>query len=578
MKLAQIYLNMFLLMGCMAPIVAASAPDDTQLPTFRELFATVAATADSTITRGMSDQEILTRIVAYMPDIKIGITELPTKTLHIGQIEVPYDRGILDYLYTTLIDNNHYKDVVAKVRVKDSLCPEEQAFLAKRNVVTKQALEKILRQQLPADKLPRIGVVISGGGWRAAASTEAFLSSLNQTGLLDAVTYIATLSGSTWTLGPWMSSGKSFAQFSPDHQRRLLSGILQKSLTDQLKDLQTALPLVLESFLRKMAFDESPTVIDLYGMIIALSLYDDTQKKNFLTVDLAGQIPNCKDGQTPLPIYTCLVPDKKIKTWIEFTPFTIGSRDWGIDIPSWALGRKFKAGTSTTVTPELPISFLMGIWGSAISLSFEDMFKFTLDKLEPKILFEPIKILAEPEVFGDVRLFPAELRNFAQKMDGQVAAKKTMLTLVDAGLDYCLPLPPMIDPNRHVDIILMLDISGDVADKTQLMLAEADARAHNLPFPKIDYTNVASKPFSIFDDGPGSNAPIVIYLPLAKNPNFSQSFDPQQNLGVGGFLNTLNFVYSKDQLGLVRGLIDRSVRDAYPTIVQAITSTLQRKK
>ena len=67
------------------------------------------------------------------------------------------------------------------------------------------------------------------------------------------------------------------------------------------------------------------------------------------------------------------------------------------------------------------------------------------------------------------------------------AVKK--LFLVDAGLAFNSPYPPLLRPQRDVDLFLSFDFSQRFDDKTppffELLLAEEWAALNNIPFPPI---------------------------------------------------------------------------------------------
>jgi hypothetical protein len=69
---------------------------------------------------------------------------------------------------------------------------------AKKTVPALQKFREDNKIPLPNDRKPTIGIALSGGGWRAMLSSAAFLDGLSEIGLLDAVSYVAGLSGGSW--------------------------------------------------------------------------------------------------------------------------------------------------------------------------------------------------------------------------------------------------------------------------------------------------------------------------------------------------------------------------------------------
>ncbi|GLH01964.1 Phospholipase A2 [Gryllus bimaculatus] len=70
--------------------------------------------------------------------------------------------------------------------------------------------------------------------------------------------------------------------------------------------------------------------------------------------------------------------------------------------------------------------------------------------------------------------------------------------VVDAGLALNLPFPPLLRPQRGVDVYIAFDFSGRPSDDAspfeQVLLAENWARLHNLRFPPVE--KQASQPFT----------------------------------------------------------------------------------
>jgi hypothetical protein len=132
------------------------------------------------------------------------------------------------------LGNYPHKNDTAYVRVGSELPAEEIAAIeARQKNKVRPALEAILGKQLPADTKLTLGVCCSGGGYRAMIATLGFLTGLEKIGLLDATTYMAGLSGSTWLLGPWLYRNCRINDAKPvslTNYAKLLSAKTTKSL------------------------------------------------------------------------------------------------------------------------------------------------------------------------------------------------------------------------------------------------------------------------------------------------------------------------------------------------------------
>src|SRR5579871_5411386 len=100
--------------------------------------------------------------------------------------------------------DNPYAKTTASIRVGNDLHPQEQEYLRNRAPKIKSALERALELSLEEKDAPAISLICSGGGYRAMLGSMGAFSGLQKIGLLDAITYISSLSGSTWALGLWM--------------------------------------------------------------------------------------------------------------------------------------------------------------------------------------------------------------------------------------------------------------------------------------------------------------------------------------------------------------------------------------
>lgn len=489
---------------------------------------------------------------------------------------------LLENVYGLLSQENTYNNQKAYVRVCDettSMGYEEKKMITQRLKTCKAAIENLLGKKITSQQVPRMAVCCSGGGVRAAIATSGFLAGLEQEKVLPCVAYASELSGSTWTVAPWMYTNDDFCTFYPNLIKRITHGFLHTSPATGIKDLKNALPTIAYYFIKKLIFNEIPTVIDIYGYCLALTLFDEGLKDHYLTVDLADQKAFLQDGSRPFPLYSAVIPhdDNEHYSWVTFSPDETSILDFYTAVPTWSYGREFNKGASTTFAPPLTGGFLLGLWGSALSISCEEMYRMVLDSLEPKSLFKPLKQILESTTIGDTRMFPAEIRNVTYQMPQFPYTNEKRTTLVDAGLDFNIPLPPLLTHDRNIDIIIICDASGDVLGAPELQRAEKWANENNIPFPKIDYKGISDRPYTIFDDGKKSNAPIIVYVPMVYNPKYSTLFDPQESLGLGKFLNTLNFQYSEAQAYMLSGLFIEAIHELKPDLVKTIQTVVDRK-
>jgi hypothetical protein len=498
---------------------------------------------------------------------------------------------------------NRFRHAPASVRAGLDLPVEEQLLMQRRKTYTTPALEKFLGIALPEGQTLNIGFCGSGGGYRAMLSTVGFLNGASKIGLLDTVDYMSALSGSTWALGPWTSLDIPIDQFRAqliNKTQNMLSiagkEILPAPDHDQLLTLFKILQL-------KYLFHQAITSVDLWGAMIANKLFEGLSDRQ--NIYLSDQRKIIEDGKHIFPIYTAVHPLEKLNyDWFEFTPYEAGSTNLAAFTPIWAFGRKFLNGTSissTTVSgkqfaPEQTLGFYLGIFGSAFTVNLNEILDMmrqdeAVDNQDVNALEIKVKIieklassLAGIKDLRQARISPAQVMNFTHGLDGSPLKDLKKLTLVDAGLAFNLPLPPLLRPERQLDIIFIFDASADVGMAGELKKAERYARANNLPFPEIDYNQAKTQAISVFRDETNRKIPTIIYMPLIKDlslpsiasdPRFTD-FDPKACVEKD-YCSTFNFQYEQEEFETLTLLTEHNLADNRELIATVFTQALAVK-
>lgn len=492
-------------------------------------------------------------------------------------------------IYQLFLKADPYKNQKVLVRTWEqapTISTSEAAFLRARDIACHAEVEKIVGHPVALKHTPRIAFLGSGGGMRASVFTAGALKTFSENGLLNTMHYTGGVSGSTWTLLPWQASGKPFNQFYPIFINRVVNGIIPQALTQGVTNILCFAETIAETFLRTFAFLDVPSAIDIYGLLLGLGLLGDGTKVSYANTNLASLIPFVKDGKNPLPLCTALIPSTKDRLMldvVECTPLEVIDYSSNTAVPAWGCGRTFKDGVSTNVHPPLTLGFLMGIFGSAFTaVTLKEAWPAIISKLWPRELFAPLADLINETKIGDLRVFPAHVRNFSYGINGAENRSKLFNLWVDAGVSINIPIVPFLKQlERSIDIYVICDAGGDVKWSNIISESETYARQNNHSFPHCDSYQARKSTLSVFDDGPQSSAPIVIYLPMIKNSRYSDTFDPQDmmyNNTTGNFLSTDNFIYSKEQAELLAGLASFSASEAKEAIVNAIKTVVERKE
>ncbi|KKP35614.1 MAG: hypothetical protein UR26_C0003G0087 [candidate division TM6 bacterium GW2011_GWF2_32_72] len=564
------------------------------------------------------------------------------------------DVTLLDSIRANINSDNPYKTTVAYTRDESTLCSGESQFLDKRKPMAQEALVNFLGMDLGEKKL-NIAFCSSGGGYRAMICTLGFLRGAQEIGLLDCVTYISALSGSTWMLANWISSGKTLTDFSANllskvkdvaelkiGDKEILQVYPKPFKTMSARDFARSIKYAI---VPKILFGQNISFIDFYGAILAMNLLSDYP--NSQMVHLSDQVNKIKSGSLPFPIYTAVdaADDNNLK-WTAFTPFEVAYSNVGV--PTWSFGRRFKNGISIDFAPEQSMGYFMGIWGSAFEVNMRFMLKYTFGKdyfdysLEDMIndvkkalvnalcnkldlakdiisetkqlnvdllrttlseidltnIFEnlvlgamknvssesiDVKNLLTPALhtastgvakteFGNIRPIPAKLASIIDSIKNWLG--------IDAGLDFNLPIFPLLHKSRKIDVIFIFDNSTSIENAHELKLAEDFCRKQGLKFPKINYEGIDKRAMSIFVDKDDSAVPMVIYMPRINEENKykynGQIFNPEKCIKEG-YCGSFKFHYPKNNFEELSGLTYFNMTQNKDKIIQALRDALSRK-
>jgi len=463
-----------------------------------------------------------------------------------------------------------YANVQAVVRKGSDLCSDEVASIANRSVKNKFALEAVLKQSLDKDYVPRIGFCTSGGGVRAALCAFGFMEGLQHIGLLDAVAYAAAISGSTWTLSSFLQAGKPITSFREDFLKAVTSEHMFYPNT------------VVDSFLQKIVYKQPLDIVDLYGVYLANKFFrdipTDLERQRLWFSEFRNKV---RDGSWFFPLCTAIEisQSKKNPAWFTFTPYEVGSDQLGLYIPTWALGRKFVRGVSAADNnpPELRLGYLMGIWGSALSGTFKQLYDNSAKNIIGQTGIGQLIETVLKKTVGPLQIAPVKVSNPFYESGQASYAHIEELTFMDSGYAYNIPLLPLMNKKRGIDIIFMVDASASLF-KGEKAHALRNAESHmvelGLKFPRIDYTHITQRAVNVFTDA-DPETPIIVYVIPAKNNNRPEFGDPETYFA--STYATANFSYSRAHAERLIDLMRYNIIDNKDIIVDAIKQKINQK-
>lgn len=549
--------------------------------------------ADYLDTMKSTYQSVLARLQAVSESTKQGAAALNEKANAFGAKTKKFfsdasEVGLGTKIKTSLrkqmniARENVYAHEVATVRVGNDLSPGERDFLLKREPKVRVALETMLEESLTNKTVPTISIIMSGGGYRAMLGAVGFLAGAEKIGLLNATTYLSTLSGSTWAVAPWIAMGMSLTDY-----KEYVSQEITQNITTINSDEAGLVASILG---QKIVFREPITSVDIYGSLLANRLLADFGERRQL-VRLSDLHERIRNADYPYPLFTAI--DARMRAaqdpaWFEFSPHEIGCAEFGAYIPTWAYGRKFDAGTSINFAPEQSLGFQLGTFGSAFGVHVEYMWNHIASKL-PSSWFKGLMTQIVKKNAGK-RMFWAALPNYMFGMKKQEVSERKYLKLVDAGLAFNLPYPPVSGERseRKSDVLVFCDMSATGKGEA-LKKAEQYAQSRGLKFPVIDYADIQYKTISVFKDNTDSSLPVVIYMPRfcdqllwqknKSNPLLSkyqsiENFDVE-NCVKKGFCRTLNFEYTREQSQQLIDLMEFNVMVNKDIILETIYSIVK---
>ena len=488
---------------------------------------------------------------------------LPIKKKIAGAVE-SLDEAVLGQFRRKNLYKYSQLPKTAIVRQSTSLPDQELAFIAQRKQKVKPALEKLLGMTLSDNEVPTITVAGSGGGFRAMLGFLGLLEGAQAEDLFDTISHASALSGSTWTLGPWYSSGWSLEEF----KKRLLGKI-----ATNLMDFKPNVSDFIDHLLMRIAFKQPITAVNIYARILAYNLLDDLPGGPF-DIYLHDQQKTIQNGEKPLPIYTA-ISTKLPYQWVEFTPYEMGGDYFGGYIPTRAFGAPFLNGVMQYQTPLYSLAFILAICGSAFSARLSQIVDELGRKIPIKAIRESLSERSQDLPFGKFRIASAEVFNWTWGMRPLPRSQQKTIKLIDGGIWYNFGLEALYRRNPH--FIIIGDYSDTKKPGDMLRRAEQDLKERGFKVPTISYEGLEKKTFAIFKDPNDKNVPVIIYFPHTAVPPES-TFDPQ--ICGPSWCSTFNFQYAADNANQLIDLAKYRVSAAMPDIKEAFKEWVeaQRKK
>lgn len=397
------------------------------------------------------------------------------------------------------------------IREASSLSDNETAWLPIRRNQTVSAMKTLLAGMnitgLDTDtyisnaasnnvsNLPNIGIAVSGGGYRAmlngAGAIAAFdnrtthnsTAAASLSGLLQSATYLAGLSGGSWLVGSLYTNNFSSIEniISSDTSAddsgslwQLGNSILEGPSTSGIQLLGTAdyYKTLVDEVDDKGDAGYNTTLTDYWGRALSFQLVNASDGGPGYTFSSIQDDTWFTSGNAPMPI---LITDSRApgevlvegnSTIYEINPWELGTFDptTYAFAPLRYLGSNFSAG----VIPENGLcvrgfdnaGFMMG---TSSTLFNEFILELNTTGLSG-VLYDAAEALLTKfgESENDIADYPNPFYHFNNATNN--VTNTDQLTLTDGGEDgQNIPLVPLLQPFRNVDVIFAIDSSADTS-------------------------------------------------------------------------------------------------------------------
>ncbi|KAF1956910.1 hypothetical protein CC80DRAFT_412145 [Byssothecium circinans] len=397
------------------------------------------------------------------------------------------------------------------VRVANDMSDEEKSWLQKRRPNTVQPMKDFLgraningfdaakyieKYKDDASALPNIGLAFSGGGYRAmlngGGAFAAFDSRTpNSTvagklgGLLQSATYVAGLSGGGWLLGSIYANNFTSVQSIIDKNNNgdiwqlsnsifvgpKTGGVQILSQVDYYKNLVETV-----ASKERAVGTYNTSLTDYWARALSFQFVAATDGGPGYTWSSIQDDNDFKNANAPFPMLVALerAPGETLlstsATNIEFNPYEMGSYDptlYGF-APLKYIGSNFTGGSvpdgQQCVRGFDNVGFVMGTSSSLFNQILLNVGGLGVPDFLQNAVTGVLSTISRND--NDIADYtPNPFLHYNNRTNPSAQANR--LTLVDGGEDLQnLPLIPLIQPQRKVDVIFAVDSSADTVQPT----------------------------------------------------------------------------------------------------------------
>ena len=431
-------------------------------------------------------------------------------------------------------------------------------FLGRVNIPNFDANAFMDRVSSNASELPNIGLAFSGGGWRAllngAGAVKAFDSRTENAtaegrlgGLLQSATYVAGLSGGSWLVGSLYVNNFTTVtdlQSGSGSVWEFGNSVVQGPSSDGIQLFSTAeyYGQINSAIQGKRDAGYDASITDIWGRALSYQLVNASDGGPSYTWSSIALMEEFQQANQPFPIIIAdaRAPGERIislnASVYEFNPFEMGTWDptaFGF-VPLQYVGTNMTNGSVTDgaqcVVGFDNVGYVMGTSSSLFNQILLNLNSTGVDIPQSILTLIQGALSGLSQDNNDIADYSPN-PFFAHRPGENPNAEQERLTLVDGGEDLQnIPLHPLIQPERHVDVIFAIDASADTLTtwpNGTAMVATYERTqgeiSNGTGFPSIPDQNtfinlgLNTRP-TFFGCDPnnmtdGINSPLIVYIP-----------------------------------------------------------------
>ena len=410
----------------------------------------------------------------------------------------------------------------------------------------------ISNHRINVTALPNIALAVSGGGYRALLNGGGALQAFdgredNSTtaghlgGLLQSATYLAGLSGGGWLVGSiFVNNFSTISGLQGGPTWQFGNSILKGPDSSKIQAISTAqyFDTIQDEVDKKKSNGFNTSITDYWGRALSYQLVNAPDGGPAFTWSSIQLQESFANAQSPFPILVSdsRYPNEKLissnTTIYEFNPFEMGTADptdFGF-VPIEYLGSNFSGGQIVEGTDCVRgfdnVGYVMGTSSSLFNQFLLQVNQSSLPDVAKTFLNKVLGNLDQSN--SDIADYnPNPFYGYGNGTSRN--AQSRSLHLVDGGEDNeNIPLAPLIQPYRHVDVIFAVDSSADTDNfwpNGSSLVATYERSLSNIAngtsFPAVPDTNsfinlgLNTHPtfFGCNSSNTSTITPLVVYIP-----------------------------------------------------------------